>query len=335
MNQYTPNFEDPRIRRRCTQALEFCEQYLQEKRVNWISRNELYKHFGNTSRHLGKYLKDTLLTVEDHYFNIQTGQCKKYTLRSAGVEELKQHLGIKEIPTSLTAEVEQQLESGAFAYTTLSDRQFHPLQFKPKHKKQRILKKYGYKYEFDIRTAAHTLILQYARQLGHTTPTPTLDHYILHKKTIREELSQELGVDTATVKRILTGILQGASLSPWHTNKIFAEVNYRRDVLERARLNGFINNYTSEVRSLWRYIKQQRGVTERMSGRVKSAIYRELESSVRTSIQKYLNKHKNTHFFEHDGWTCREMPDVAELIATVRRTTGFNIELDCTIYEQD
>ena len=303
--------------------------------MHWISRKELYRVFGNTTRDLGKYLKDTLLTVEDHYFNIQTGQCKKYSLRRAGVEQLKQALGIEEIPTTLSAAIETQLESGVFEYTDLSDRQFHPLQFKPKHKKQRILKRYGYKYEFDIRTAAHTLILQYAQLLGYKDLTPTLDNYITHKDEIRENLAEELGVDTSTVKRILTGILQGASLSPWHTNKIFAEVNYRRDVLERARNNQFIKNYTLEVRSLWKYIKKHRGVTERMSGRVKSAIYRELESSVRTSIQKYLNKHKNTHFFEHDGWTCREMPDVMELIATVRRTSGFAIELDCTIYEQD
>jgi hypothetical protein len=335
MTVYTPNFADPRIRRRCIQTLEFTEQYLMHKKVNWISRKELYQYFGNTSRDLGKYLKDLLLTVEDNYFNMNTGQCKKYSLNKQGFERLKHSLGITEVPAVLTNKVTQELESGVFEYSTQSDRQFHPLQFKPKYKKQRILRKFGYKYEFDIKTAAHTLILQYARTMGYSEPTPALELYIQNKDQIRQDLAQSAGIDSAQTKRILTGILQGASLSPWHTNLIFAEVNYRRDVLEQLRSNTFIKEYQEEVRSIWKYIKRHRGVTERMTGRVKSAIYRELESSVRTCVQKYLNKHKNTHFFEHDGWTCREMPDVNQLTSTVKRTTGFMIELDCTIYEHD
>jgi hypothetical protein len=290
---------------------------------------------GNTSRDLGQYLKHTLLHTEDSYYNFLTGQCKKYSLRPQGVQELKQALGITELPTTLPSAIEQELESGAFEYAELSQRQFHPLQFKPKHKKQRILNRYGYRYEFDIRTAAHTLILQYAQQLGYQQPTPTLNEYITAKEHIRKTLSEALGIDTATVKTMLTGILQGAVLSPWHTNTLFQELNYRRDVVERARNNQFIQDYTSEVRSIWKYIKLQKNITQRMNGKVKSGIYRELECTVRTCIQKYLNKHKNIHFFEHDGWTCREMPDVAQLIRTVRRTTGFKIELDCTIYEQE
>lgn len=335
MANYVPNFKDPRIQKRCIGALEFCEQHLAHRKITWISRKEIYKHFGNTSRDLGKYLKDLLLKTEDSYFNMSTGQCKKYSLDRNGFTNLKQSLGIDEVPFGVTDAVSQQLESGAFEYTRLSDREFHSLQFKPKYKKQRILRKFGYRYEFDIKTAAHTLILQYARGLGYNEPTPALDLYIRNKDQIREELAESAGIDSSQTKRILTGILQGASLSPWHTNLIFAQVNYRRDVLEHLRSNTFIKQYQEEVRSIWKHIKNTRGVTERMSGRVKSAIYRELESSVRCCIQKYLKKHKNIHFFEHDGWTCREMPDVNQLLQQVKRQTGFVIELDCTIYEQD
>jgi len=85
---------------------------------------------------------------------------------------------------------------------------------------------------------------------------------------------------------------------------------------------------------MWKTIKTQRGITERMTGRKKAEIYRELESLVGKCIQRYLKQTKNTYFFEHDGWSCREMIDPMRLRDQVRQQTGFVIELDCTIYEE-
>jgi hypothetical protein len=233
----------------------------------------------------------------------------------------------------IDTQTEQELESGNFVYESKSDRQFHPLQFKPKYKKRRILGRFGYRYEFDIQTAAHSLLLQYAQQQGFSTATPALSAYISDRTELRNTLSTELNISKDLVKRILTGILQGATLSPWHTNKIFADLNYNRQLLELIRNNVWIQQYQTDVRNMWKHIKKTDNISERMTGRVKSKLYRLLESSVRKVIEKYLKKHKNQYFFEHDGWTSKEMPDVSELINEVKRQTGFVIELDATIYE--
>jgi hypothetical protein len=297
-----------------------------------LSRNEIYKHFGNTSRQPGAYLKQLLLLETDGYYNHITGQCKKYSLRKQNLQELKNLVGYKE-NTTVSSLTLQELESGQFEYEHKSNRQFHPLQFKPKRKKRTILSRHGYRYEFDIRAAAHTLLLQHARHLGHTQPTPALDEYLNNRDQFRSYLAHELNTSQKTAKAILTGILQGAVISSWYTSTIFEQLDYNRDRVEHLRSLEFVQQYQTECREIWRTIKVARGITTRMNGKKKAEIYRELENQVGKTIQKYLNKTNNTYFFEHDGWSCREMIDPMRLCDEVRRQTGFVIELDCTIWE--
>ena len=330
---YTPNWQHARIQQRCKRVIDFCDDYLTKNKTFWLSRNEIYKHFGNTSRQPGEYLKHMLLCEADGYYNHLTGQCKKYTLRKHNLQELKQLINYKENYT-VDKEVEQQLVSAEFEYTHSSNRQFHPLQFKPKHKKRRILGRHGYRYEFDIVAAAHTLLTQHARQLGHTESMSTLDAYVQDRTTHRTLLAQHLGVTPRVVKTILTGILQGAVISRWHSNSVFQALDYNSVQLELLKQDPFVLAYQEECRSMWRTIKTQRGITQRMNGRIKSEIYRELERCVGKTIQKYLNKTRNAYFFEHDGWSCREMIDPVRLRDQVRQQTGYVIELDCTIYEE-
>lgn len=330
---YTPNWQHAKIRARCTKVIDFCDDFLTKRKTFWLSRNEIYKHFGNTARQPGAYLKQMLLVEVDGYWNHLTGQCKKYNLNTQNLQELKLLIGYREDYTA-TPNIEQQLETADFEYTHSSNRQFHPLQFKPKHKKQRILGRHGFRYEFDIQAAAHTLLLQHARQLGHSTPTPTLDAYIENRTQFRNYLAHELGITPKTVKTILTGILQGAVISRWYTNSIFQALDHNTHLLEQLRNNRFIQNYQQECREMWRTIKVQRGISERMTGKKKSEIYRELENQVGKTIQRYLKKTRNAYFFEHDGWSCREMIDPMRLRDEVRQQTGFVIELDCTIYEE-
>lgn len=327
-----PNWQNRAIQRRAETIIKFCEDYLVKKPVFWLSRSQIHLHFGNTSRHPGAWFRSQLLIQEDGYYNPLTGQCKKYRLSMKNLEELKKKTGYI-TDYAVEEHIQQELESGEFVYQEKSQRRFHPLQFKPKYKKRTILSRSGYKYEFDIECAAHTLILQHAQHLGHDKSTPRLDEYLMDRRRIRAWLAEELGCEIKTAKTILVGLLQGAVISSWHTSTIFEQLAWNRSKLEHLRNQTWIQEYQQEVREIWRTIKTQRGITERLTGRIKSGIYRELEQQVGKEIQRYLKKSKNTYFFEHDGWSCREMIDPRELTARVRCKTGFVITLDCTIWE--
>lgn len=331
---YTPNFSDPRVIRACNRALSFVEQFVKDQ-PHWLSQRQIQKQFGNLSRPLGKYLKDQLLICTDPYFNMQTGQCKKYIKNSSGVETLKQSLGIICTPIVIDNQTNQEFATGEFEYTDKSHREYHPLQNLPKRIKKPLLATKGYRHEYDIQCCAQTLLLQHAQALGFKKITPALDRYVSDRSSVRAELSQRLSLDQTTIKKILTAILNGGSISAWHENMIFAYVNYNRLMIEALSVDPYICEYQKEVRDMWKFLRGTKSLRykERFNAKMKSEMYRELEESVRVVIKRHLKKTKNKSFIEHDGWSSQRAVDIERLRFEVRQQTGFVIELDWTIHE--
>lgn len=331
---YTPNFQDPRVRRTSERAVAFVERFV-DADSHWLSQREIQRQFGNLSRPLGRYLKDQLLICTDPYFNMQTGQCKRYCRNPDGLKHIKQQLGIQAVAVKVTEKIQEQLDTGEFEYENKANREYHPLQNLPKRIKRPLLAARGYRHEYDIQCCAQTLLLQHARRQGFQGSTPALDRYISDRTSVRAELSQRLGVDTDTIKKILTAILNGGVVSAWHENMIFAYVNYNRLMIQELSVDPYVCEYQREVRDMWKSLRgtQSLRYKERFNAKMKSEIYRELEESVRRVIKRHLKSTKNKHFFEHDGWTCQRVVYMPQLINEVRRQTGFVIELDWTIHE--
>jgi hypothetical protein len=225
---YTPKFTDTRVRAKCLSALEFVEQYVKSTQSNWLSSREISKHFGWQGRPLGKFLRDTLLICTDPYFNIQTGQCKKYTSNPNGVKYIKQQLGIENVKIEITEQIQQELDSGKFEYTEKSNRIHHSLQRLPKRIKLPILRRNNYRHEYDIQCSVHRLLLQHAQHLGLTKATPALDEYITDRTLVRQRLLEECGVSSDQIKHVLTAMIQGGTLSAYHEIRIFAQLIYNK-----------------------------------------------------------------------------------------------------------
>lgn len=335
MKAYQPNFNDPRVRTRIESALAFVELYLKPGEVKPVAQTQITKHFGFIGRNPGRYLKEQLLIVRDPYSNPLTGQCKRYSRNQQGYQELKKACGITQVHHEISADVIEELTSGNINYTEKANRAYHSFQSKPKRVKRITFKATGYNYEYDIECAAQTFLFQEARQLGYSNPTPAFDSYLNDREQVRNQLSQELDLAADTIKQILHAMLNGASISPWHTNSIFAYVNYNRLMIDQLKSNTWIQQYKFEVRDMWSIIRPTFNLSKgvRLNSKKKSERYRTNETLVRTTIEKYLKKTKNKCYFEHDGWSCARVIDIDELVRVVKRTTGFSIKLDWTIYE--
>lgn len=332
---YTPNFQDPRIIKRCQKALDWSDTYLSDRKEQWLSQREIQRQFGSLSRDLGKYLQRTLLIcVNPYYSNLNQSQCRTYKLNLDGYQSLCQNINYT-AKFKPTPELTQSLDSGEFEYQSKGHREYHPLQNLPKRIKRPLLAAKGYRHEYDIQCCAQTLLLQHARSLGFTRSTPALDQYISDRSSVRSQLQAKTGLESKTVKQILTALLNGASLSTWYTNTIFAYVNYNRAMIEFLREDLYIQQYQRDVKAMWSEIRKHQGLgfKERFNAKMKSDLYRFLEESVRVVIQRHLRKSKNRHFFEHDGWTCERAVDIDKLCWEVRQQTGFVIALDWTIHE--
>lgn len=342
MSKLPHNFSDPRIINRCRTAIEFAETYLRKNTSRPVASRIIDRHFSN--KPLGKFLRQHLLICTNDYYNHERGICKQYRLNSEGVKYIKSLTGLGDTEIKPDQDLVAQLESGDFEYDTKSNRNFHPLQFKPKIQKVPLLKKYGYRHEYDIKCAAHTLILQHARHLGLQTPTPAFDQYIQDRTAVRINLAKEIGVDVDTVKLILTSLLQGGYISTWHECAIYKYLNYDFDRLSLLKNNEYIQGFQRDLKAIWKTIKPSMDlgtvvrsdgvvISRRITSKRKSQLYRELEQSVGVVIQRYLKRTKNKYFFEHDGWSCEKAIDISALLREVKNKTGFVIELDWTIHE--
>jgi hypothetical protein len=332
---YTPNFQNPQVQRRIAKSLDWCNTYLSQTKTHWLSYNEIQRQFGSLHRPLGQYLRNQLLIcVNPYYSNLTESVCRTYKLNVNGYLALCTAIDY-EPKYQPSTDILQTLITGEFEYTTIGHRDYHPLQNLPKRIKQPLLTSKGYRHEYDIECCAQTLLLQHSRTLGFKRDTPALDRYITDRTSVRSELQKTTGLDSKTIKQILTALLNGSNLSCWHTNSIFAYVNYNKQMIEFLKENTYIQEYITDVRGMWSEIRKHQSLRykERFNAKMKSELYRFLEESVRVVIQRYLKKTKNRSFIEHDGWSCQTAVDTNRLIYEVKKQTGFIIKLDWTIHE--
>ena len=333
---YELDINDPRFIRRAHTVLEFVELYVPRGKKRPVAQTQLTKHFGNTARPLGRYLKELLLTCEDSHWNMATGQCKQYSQNSKNVQWLKQQLGISDCIV-VKPEEQSQLDSGEFDYIEKSNRSYHRLQNLPRHQRRTLLSRHKMRHEYDIECCALTVLLQHSRQLGLTEPTPLLDQILSDRTQVRKQLAQQLALTTTQVKNIMAKILNGGRVSAWYGSAIFEEVNNNPDMIREINNNATMSQYKQEVRAMWRPIRSNQSIPKgiRFNSKKKTEIYNLLEKTVTDQIKRYLKKQKIKLFFIHDGWSCDRAIDLDDLTSHVRRTCGFHVRFDWTIYEGD
>lgn len=337
---YQPNINDPRVRRRCIQALDWANQYISNK-PNWLSTREIDRHLGHQGRDLGRWLRSQLLICEDDWFNHLSGVCKKYVLNSNGKKDLQKILYHESI---IKPDLEHQLITGNFEYEEKSNRFWNPLQFYPVDTKRPILENHGLRHHYDIQCAAPTLIKQYAIQLGMRAPTPAIDLYIKDRTSIRGRISKECEIDLKTAKIIINALFQGAMISHSPKTELYEKLQGNHDKITWLQQDEFVIQLKKDIKSCWDVIKQtlpiktlidKNGVLRRarISSKDKSDVYMILEKQVMRYVKKFLKRDKNIAFYEHDGWSCKKVIDVMSLRSYIRSNTGYQIELDWERYE--
>lgn len=340
---YTPNFTDARVKRRVISAIKNVEFHLKPNQVYSLSQSLRQKWFGMISNPLSQWLDQTLLETASSYFNMSSGQCKKYRLRKSAIPHLKQQLGI-ETAFEPTTDLLDKIESGNFDYVEKSDRWYADAQFIPSKIRGDLLANAGYRYKYDIKAAAPTVLLQRAKQVDPDFQAPAMTAYILDRTTIRQQIAQEATVTVEQVKTVLNSLLQGSVLSTWGNNKLYCMLNQDYDVVQRLKQSPTLTALRADIKGIWQclrsefpdeYIQDKNGKQRRrkLSGKTKSAYYRKFEKEIAKVIQRSLRKQNSRFLWIHDGWQSDQMTDTSELQAQVRRKTGFVVDIDWEIYE--
>lgn len=340
---YTPNFRDPRNRRRAVSAIEALERCIKPRQVYSIAQSQRRAWFGTLSNPLSHWLNSHLLDTADPHWNMATGQCIKYRLREQNLNELKQDLGITSTYTP-TSEIQTQIESGDFEYQVKSDRWYTTAQFIPSRIRGPLLANAGYRYAYDIEAAAPTILIQRAQQIRTDFQAPAIENFINDRTAVRSQIATEASCTTDQVKLVINAVLQGSVLSTHSSSKLFDVLNHDYALIGRLKTSVTLHNLRDDIKRLWRCLRDQfprekfsdkNGCvrTRKLSARQKSAYYRQFENQVAQVIQKSLRKQNIRFLWVHDGWQCDKALDPVELIQRVRTQTGFVIKLDWAVYE--
>lgn len=336
---YKPNFNDPRCLRRIHRALGFVNTAFSDIEPRAWSSRYIDRYLGQQNNDLGKYLRNTLLIAVDHYYNMETGVCKKYLQNKEGIKSIYESLGIKRSVNIDT--FEQELSSGDFEYYTKSDRDWHPLQHMPSSLRKSLMAKYGYQYEYDIQCCAPTLLYQYARRFcGLDKRLEHIEAYLADRTTYRQIIADKLLIETKVVKQIITAVFAGAPLSHYYASQCLQLLEGRHQHLDVLKL--VLKDLVADIRVLWHHIGQYETrsyITTKtgqmrlkpLRGRDKWSVYFRLEREVMSSVRTYMKKKSIRYFNEHDGWRSDVVIDIEELRSYVRSSTGYVILIDWTI----
>ena len=364
---YTPNFNDPRVTRKCNTVVRWVMANMTPEKEKELSRNRLDAIFGFSTTDIAKYLRETLLTCTNEKYKFgfhastkqKQSKSKEYVRNEVGIKSLIDNLDDKRLHclsandsqllknklTTLTTiandlfdplederkKYRKELESQSFAYYEKSGRLHNTFQGLPKDTRTALLTEANMLFEYDIECCAPTLIMQHAIKQNSKLKLPTIQHYLNNKTDVRNALATDLYIPIGDAKAIINALFYGARL-----NKAIAKiVKGDKAKVEWLRQDKFITDLKKDISKCWKAIKPSTGVASnvKLSGTIKSAVYFEQERKVLQVIIDHTTQTNNAVFLIHDGWTCAKQLCVSEMCESIKEQTGFVVKLDEVIHE--
>jgi hypothetical protein len=352
---YTPNFSDPRVKRKVKKALGFVRSCFSETTPHPWSTRYIDQHFGQSTTDISRWLRAQLLINTNPWWSMDHGKCKEYTLNRRGFDQVVELLqsdnvatiNVCDLPVQWAqSEFKDQLATKVFSYTDINNRLWHPLQNVRKVYKREILASADLRYQYDIQCCAPTLIMQHAQQQEDPMDVipEYIDAYLKDRTTIRYEISQRVELDPSAIKVLVNSFFAGAKLG---NNPTFATYKMLEGDLARIdylKQDPFICGLRKDIKMCWDYIKPDMPRTSvinknnkqqllPLSSKAKWFRYFFLERQVLDSVRDYLNLNDIQFFAEHDGWTTDKEVDQVALITHVVQMTGYKIKLDLDIIQ--
>lgn len=364
---YTPNFNDPRVNQRIKKAYGFARAVLTEKPHSWSTRY-IDKYFGCNNRDLGKWLRSQLLICTNNRYNKDAGITKEYKLNIQGANYIRSVMRGQNdvVPATTTGfdfgfiELNNQdqydrevvfqfvkqewgtdLDSKAFQYQDKNSRLWHPLQNVRREARTRAFAEHNLCYQYDISTAAPTLIHQHSQQQQDPMDLYlfALRRYLKDKTQVREELAAALEVDIKTAKTVINALFCGAKIGYGPEFALSQLLEHDKAKILYLKNDAYIQQLRNDIKICWQYItpsmarrsKRDKNGCDRMlpiSSKEKWMRYFDLERRCLDQVIKYLASTNNKCFLEHDGWTCEKPVNLSDLQDYVYQMTGLDVKFE-------
>lgn len=361
---YNPNFNDPRVQRRVHKAIGFSCALASADKPRQLAQVFIDKHFGSSNHLLSKFLRTKLLTCTDDTYDMNKKRCKEYVLNSIGLRDLLDLIDKKNgnnnthiIYPSIAqvndiaiewgkTQYKTQLDTLNFEYQEKSHRLYNDIQNIRSEARAALLAESGLCYDYDIETAAPTLLYQHS----HKTPSATgevcdvIEYYINNKLHVRNKLSVESGLPVENIKGILNAHFSGGFLTTYGRSQVFRMCNNDSAVVKFLQQHPFIIGLKADIKTMWEPIKADTKADyywtstnkwrkRPFNPRTKWNIYFGLERMVLNEVMHYTKEIGAKTFLEHDGFRTDKKIDTDDLSLYVAEGTGYNLTFKEKIHE--
>jgi len=343
---YEPNFNDPRVIKRCKRALGFAFGILGTKEEKQCHARSMDKYFGQGQTQISQYLKAQLLTpVDPHYqFGGEKSLCKTYKLNRTGALKLYSDIShnltlTKQREYTLVAdELEKEhlaeLQSGKFVYNDKANRTWHPLQNVRSEPRKFLFNRHGYSHIYDIKACAPTVVAhladQYATKKTITVKrmNATFNSFLTNTHDFRLHIADTANIDYGVAKKLINALFAGANLGANSQYDTFKMLNYNYNTVRALQADRELSELRTAISKAWKLIQVGEGIElpkhKRMTSSKKWGIYFQYERLIMDVIADYLDREHVRYFKEHDGWSCNVELDLELLLSYVRHKTGIN-----------
>ena len=353
---YTPNFNDPRVIKRCLKAVGFAQARLRSSASSRkdngqpLSTRLIDKHFGMATNPLSKYLRATLLHTTNERYNKDTGQCKEYIYSASGMRHLADFITVTD-NTALdwaTETYNDELSTLNFEYIEKSHRLFNPIQNIKSETRTTLLANHGLKYQYDVVCCAPILLYHYTFFVPGVTGEvlETIEDYIQNRSRVRNQLASDLEVSTDVIKKFINALFNGARVTTSLFGSATVMTLFDNDIakVEMIKQHDYIIALRKDIWTLWDTIKsalEVEYITDKNGNRRKRAlnskmrwnVYFQLERQYINSCRDYMDMTNIKYFLIHDGWATDKKIDVDDMSRYVRDITGFGNIIDIQVEE--
>lgn len=348
---YEPNFNDPRVIKRCKKALGFAFGILGTDDDKQSHARTMDRYFGQSQHPLSQYLRALLLTpVDSHYqFGGDKSQCKTYKLNRTGALKLYSDLYPKLTLTkqreyalvadALEREHLAELQSGNFQYNDKANRNWHPLQNVRTEPRKYLFNRHGYSHIYDIKACAPTLIAYLAdahapkQTITVKRMNDTFKRFLNNTKQFRLHIADVAGIDYAVAKKLINALFAGANLGCNTQYDTFKMLGYNYNTVRALQADSELSELRTSIAKAWKLIQVGEDIelpkNKRLTSTKKWAVYFQYERLIMDVIADYLDREHVRYFKEHDGWSCDVKLDLEHLLESVRNKTGImNLEIE-------
>ena len=354
MKLRTPNFNDPRVRRRMELALGWTLMTMQVDKTRTLYCRDISSTnaLGQANNALSKWLKYHLLTCTNDTFNKDTGRCKEYRLNLEGTRHIAEILnynvfnGLSGDYNDLGRELglryaQQQYDLNNIEYQEKSSRYWNPIQNIRREIRNTFLARAGMTEQYDVECCAQTLLYQTYLRLDKP-PLMMIESYISNRTAVRNKIAEDTGISRSVVKQLLTAMNNNSRLQAHRQCSTFHLVDYSETLVDAYNNHPTVVYLRTEMSKMWRaigdtmldreLITTASGIERRVTinGRMKSTLYFSLEKLVMDIAYEYLTNNNKRFFKLHDAFITEPITtqQVTEITEAIKQQTGYNIKLE-------